>query len=265
MARGSSTSSSAGTKFSGTRIGMNRESVSINAQGRRTLNKRYFIQTDNEDDLLAVEPVNGYRATDARHEKIATGLYEQEVQYVGEVDAKQAPGLVETLLGVSGTFEMFTSYESHPIELHPRIDKLSIDFGGYFTPDGFAKWPPFYTPSGGGGLGAGAQERNPMFGVTRYKEVSMTFRHTYYIRGVSRSIYDKAGKVVTSLPAGFPTPVGPKDKDGKEIKRRWMMQMPAVTREGNSYRVIQEYVLLDTSGVAEGLYEVTSTPGNPAG
>ena len=265
MARGSSRNSQSEPEFSGTRIGMNRESVNINAQGRRTLNKRYFIQTDNENDLLSVEQVNGYRATDAKHEKIATGLYEQEVQYVGEVAAEQAPGLVETLQGVSGTFEMFCSYESHPIELHPRIDKLSTNFGGYFTPDGFAKWPPFYTPSGAGGLSGGEQLRNPMFGVTRYKEVSMTLRHTYYVRGVSRSIYDKAGKVVTSLPAGFPTPVGPKDKDGKEIKRRWMMQMPAVTREGNSYRVIQEYVLLDTSGVAEGLYEVTSTPGNPAG
>jgi len=265
MARGSSTSSSAAAKFSGTRIGMNRESGSISGQGGRTLSKRYFIQTNNEADLLAIEEVQGFRATAARHEKIATGLYEQEVEYRAQVDAQQAPGLVETLQGVSGTFEMFTSYESHPIELHPRIDKLSVDFGGYFTPDGFAKWPPFYTPGGAGGLGGSTQLRNPMFGVTRYKEVSMTLRHTYYVRGVSRSIYDKAGMVVTTLPAGFPTPKGPKDKDGKEIKRRWMMQMPAVSREGNSYRVVQEYVLLDTSGVAEGLYEVTSTPGNPGG
>jgi hypothetical protein len=100
-----------------------------------------------------------------------------------------------------------------------------------------------------------------MFGVTKYKDVSMTFRHTYYVTNVPRGVYDKAGKIVFNLPAGFPTPKGPTDKDGKEIKRRWMMQMPAVSREGNSYRVVQEYVLLDSSGVASDLYEVTSTPG----
>lgn len=264
MARGSSKSGAAATQLTGTRVGMPGETVNINAQGRRTLNKKYFVQTEDENDLLSVEEISGYRATDSKNEKIAKGLYEQEVQYVGEVDAGQAPGLVETLQGVSGTFEMFTSYESHPIELHPRIDQLSVDFGGYFTPDGFAKWPPFYSPAGKGGLSGGEQLRNPMFGVTRYKEVSMIFRHTYYARAVSRNIYDKSGKVVLTLPAGFPTPPGPKDKDGKEIKRRWMMQMPSVSREGNSYRVVQEYVLLDTSGVADGLYEVTSTPGVPA-
>jgi len=263
MARGSSGGGGGAATFTGTRIGMNREGGSISAQGGRTLNKRYFIQTDKEQDLLAIEQISGYRATSARHEKIANGLYEQEVEYKGEVNARQAPGLVETLQGISGTFEMFTSYESHPIELHPRIDKLSVDFGGYFTPDGFAKWPPFYTPGDAGGLGGSTQLRNPMFGVTRYKEVSMIFRHSYYVRGVARSIYDKAGKVVTTLPAGFPTPPGPKDKEGREIRRRWMMQMPAVSREGDSYRVVQEYVLLDTSGVADGLYETTSTPGNP--
>jgi len=37
--------------------------------------------------------------------------------------------------------------------------------------------------------------------------------------------------------------------------------MPAISREGNSYRVVQDYVLLDTSGIADGLYETTSTPG----
>lgn len=89
----------------------------------------------------------------------------------------------------------------------------------------------------------------------------MTFRHTYYVKAVSRSIYDRAGKVVESLPAAFPTPRGPTDRKGKEIRRRWLMQMPAISREGESYRIVQDYVLLDASGISEGLYEVTSTPG----
>jgi hypothetical protein len=40
------------------------------------------------------------------------------------------------------------------------------------------------------------------------------------------------------------------------------MLMPEISREGNAYRVVQEYVLLDTSGIADDLYEVTTTPGS---
>jgi hypothetical protein len=41
------------------------------------------------------------------------------------------------------------------------------------------------------------------------------------------------------------------------------MLMPEISREGEAYRVVQEYVLLDPSdGLADGLYEVTTTPGD---
>lgn len=255
MARGSSESSSSSTA-TGLVVEMLGESGELNNQGRARIRKKYLVA--NEADLGKTPDLQGYRATNVTYNKMAGGVYEQFVDYVAQV--QNAPGLVEKLGGLEGTFEMFTSYESHPIELHPRIDKLTETYGGYFTPDGFAKWPPFYSPPGSGGLSSGEQLRNPMFGVTRYKDVSMTFRHTYYTTNVPRSIYDKAGMIVLNLPAGFPTPKGPLDKEGKEIKRRWMMQMPAITREGNSYRIVQEYVLLDSSGVADDLYETTATP-----
>lgn len=258
MARGSSASGGGAGTPSGPVVEMLGESGELTHQGRIRIRKKYFLAS--ADDLGKVPEINGYRAVNVSYSRIGAG-YEQSVDYAAQLTAQQAPGVVEKLGGLDGSFEMFTSYESVPIELHPRIDQLSVDYGGYFTPDGFAKWPPFYTPGGGGGLGAGEQKRNPMFGVTRYKEVSMTFRHTYYLTSLNQGIYEKAGKVVETLPAGFPTPRGPADKDGREIKRRWMVQMPAISREGNSYRIVQEYVLLDTSSVADGMYEVTSTPG----
>jgi hypothetical protein len=156
---------------------------------------------------------------------------------------------------------MFCSFESKPIELHPRIDKLSVDFGGYFTFDGYAKWPPTYTPTSGGGLGTGTPITNPMFGVTRYKEITLTLRHSYYTKNVNGNIWDTAGRVVDKLPAGIPIPKGEKDKDGKDIPRRWMMQAPAVSRQGEAWQVVQEYVLLDAKGVADGLYEKGTVPG----
>lgn len=263
MARGSSGGGGGSGAPGGPVVEMLGESGEINNQGKAKIRKKFFV-TDIAN-LTKIPEFPGYRAVNVTYNKIGGGAYEQNVEYAAQVDASQSPGLVETLQGISGTFEMFTSYESHPIELHPKIDKLTEDFGGYYTPDGFAKWPPLYSTGGGAGLSGGQPVKNPMFGVTRYKEVSMIFRHTFYQNTVPRSIYDKAGKVVTTLPAGFPTPQGPNDSEGREIKRRWMLQMPAVSREGAAYRIVQEYVLLDTSGVADGLYEVTTTPGNAGG
>lgn len=263
MARGSSGGGGGSGAPGAPVVEMLGESGEINNQGKAKIRKKFFVT--NIADLTKIPEFPGYRAVNVTYNKIGGGAYEQNVEYAAQVDASQSPGLVETLQGISGTFEMFTSYESHPIELHPKIDKLTEDFGGYYTPDGFAKWPPLYSTGGGAGLSGGQPVKNPMFGVTRYKEVSMIFRHTFYQNTVPSSIYDKAGKVVTTLPAGFPTPKGPNDSEGREIKRRWMLQMPAVSREGAAYRIVQEYVLLDTSGVADGLYEVTTTPGNAGG
>ena len=262
MARGSGDKGGGSGAPSGAVVEMLGESGEINAQGKAKIRKKFFVT--NIADLTKIPQFPGYRAVNVTFNQIGGGNYEQNVEYAAQVAASQSPGLVETLQGVSGTFEMFTSYESHPIELHPRINKLLVDFGGYCTPDGFAKWPPTYT-TGGSGLSGDQAIRNPLFGVTRFKEVSMIFRHTFYKKSVSQNIYDKAGKVVTNLPAGFPTPKGHTDGEGNEIKRRWMMQMPAVSREGDAYRIVQEYVLLDSSAIGEGLYEVTTTPGNPGG
>ena len=40
-----------------------------------------------------------------------------------------------------------------------------------------------------------------------------------------------------------------------------MMQAPAVSRQGEAWQVVQEYVLLDRKGIAQGLYEKGTVPG----
>ena len=261
MARGSSYGGSSGGSVANTGVEMLGGGGSFQATGKTTINKKYFV---TEFAQLETAPkIEGYQATNISYTKINETAYEQSVTYeaMTEASTSASGGVVWLQSGVKGTFEMFCSYESKPIELHPRIDKLSVDFGGYFTPDGFAKWPPTYTPTSGGGLGSGSTVPNPMFGVTRYKEVTLTLRHTYFTKNVNPNIWDTAGRVVDKLPAGIPIPKGEKDKDGKEIPRRWMMQAPAVSRQGEAWQVVQEYVLLDSKGVADGLYEKGTVPG----
>ena len=261
MARGSSGGSGGSGSVQNTGVEMLGGGGSFQATGKTTINKKYFV---TEFAQLETAPkIDGYQATNITYTKINDTAYEQSVTYeaMTEGSASKSGGVVWLQSGVKGTFEMFCSYESKPIELHPRIDKLSVNFGGYFTPDGFAKWPPTYTPTSGGGLGSGSTVPNPMFGVTRYKEVTLTLRHTYFTKNVNPNIWDTAGRVVDKLPAGIPIPKGEKDKNGKEIPRRWMMQAPAVSRQGEAWQVVQEYVLLDSKGVADGMYETGTVPG----
>lgn len=258
MARGSSGGGGGGGAPTGPVVEMLGESGEINGTGRAKIRKKFFV--NNIADLTKIPEFAGYQATNVTYNQIGGGNYEQNVEYAAQVDANAAPGLVETLEGVSGTFEMFTTYDVVPIAQHPNLDNLIKDFQGSYNGDK-PTWPPNYLPNSGSGLGSGEPQRNPMYGVTAYKEVNMTFRHTNYKATVSTDTYKNAGKVVTRLPAGFPVPPGPKDSKGKEVPRRWMMQMPAITKEGKSFRVVQEYVLLDFSGIAVGLYEVGNTPG----
>jgi hypothetical protein len=231
----------------------------MDSRGKTIINKKYFIT--NASELERAPTIEGYLPTSISYVRINETAYEQSVSYESQSEASGAGTTVWLQNGVKGTFEMFCSFETKPIELHPRISQLSIDFGGYFTFDGFAKFPPTYIPVGGGGLGSSTPIDNPMFGVTRYKEPTLTLRHTYFTSQVNQGIWDTTGKIVDKMPANLPIPKGEKDKKGKEIPRRWMMQAPAVTRQGDAWQVVHEYVLLDAKGVADGLYEKGTVPG----
>jgi hypothetical protein len=263
MARGSSGSGGSSEYTQNTGIEMLGGGGSFQSTGKTTINKKYFV-TDFAQ-LETAPKIDGYQATNISYTRINDTAYEQSVTYeaMTEGSSSEAGGVVWLQAGVKGTFEMFCSYETKPIELHPRIDKLSVDFGGYFTPDGFAKWPPTYTPTARGGLGSGNTIPNPMFGVTKYKEPTLTLRHTYFTRNVNPNIWFNTGCVVNKLPAGIPIPKGERDSEGKEIPRRWMMQAPSISRQGDAWQVVQEYVLLDAKGVADGMYETASVPGAP--
>lgn len=262
MARGSGYGGGAGGTAGDVLGEIQGTTTNLDSSGKNTLRKKYLVTSDSAP--TAAPTVTGYNPTNISNTKIFNNTWEMSVDYtkasVGGEDQPTNP--VWSVNGVRGQFEMFCSFETKPIELHPRIDILSVTYGGYFTSDGFAKWPPTYVDTKGGGLGGGAPKTNPMFGVTRYKEPTLTLRHTYYEENLPRDIWDNTGKVVTRLPAGLPIPKGDKDKNGKEIPRRWMMQSPAISRDGAAWRVQQEYILLDARGVAGELYEVGQVPGN---
>jgi len=262
MARGSSGSGGSSGSVQNTGIEMLGGGGSYQATGKTTINKKYFVTEFAQ--LESAPKLEGYQATNITYTKINDTAYEQSVTYeaMTEASPSEAGGVVWLQAGVKGTFEMFCSYESKDIALHPRILKLVEEYGGSFTgTSNPVYFPPTYIPNEGSGLGSSNAIVNPMFGVTKYKEPTLTLRHTYFTKIVNPNIWDTTGRVVSKLPAGIPIPKGEKDKNGKVIPRRWMMQAPAVSRQGEAWQVVQEYVLLDSKGVADGMYEIGTVPG----
>jgi len=260
MARGSGGGGGGGGAATHTGIEMLGGGGGMDNRGKTTINKKYFVT--NSSELQSAPIISGYLATNISYTRINDTAYEQNVVYEAQSDASGAGTTVWLQNGVKGTFEMFCSFETKPIALHPRIESLKQKYQGF--PDGATIYFPYYYIDGtAGGLSDTKPAKNPMYGVTHYKEPSMVLRHTYFSKTLSSGIWDVTGRVTTKLPANLPIPKGDLDDQGKEIKRQWMMQAPSVTRQGEAWQVVQEYVLLDAVGVADKIYIKGTTPGTP--
>ena len=260
MARGSD-GAGGGSNNSHTGIEMLGGGGGVDSRGKTVLNKKYFITNSTELDNAPI--INGYQATNISYTRLNDTAYEQNVTYEALTSNSGDGSTVWLQNGVKGTFEMFCSFETKPIALHPRIESLKQKYQGF--PDGATVYFPYYYIDGtAGGLSDSKPAKNPMYGITHFKEPSMILRHTYFSRSLNGSIWAVTGRVTTRLPAGIPLPKGDLDDKGKEIPREWMMQAPSVTRQGDAWQVVQEYVLLDATGVADQIYIKGQTPGTPA-
>ena len=264
MSRGSSYGSGGGGSASNvTAIEMVGGGGGVSATGKQTINKKYFVT--NSQNLDVAPKIAGYNATQISYVKINETAYEQSVSYESLTDGSTTEngGVVWLQNGVKGTFEMFCSFEMINIEQHPRIEEMKEKYGGQLINNKltFPMFMPGNLLGQAGGLASEKSKKNPMFGVEFYKEATLTLRHTYFTKTLNASIWDLTGKIVTRLPAGVPGPKGEKDSDGKEIPREYMIQAPAVSRQGDAWQVVLEYVMLKASRMATEMYEKGTTPG----
>lgn len=262
MARGSDGGGAGGgTSGNVTAIEMAGGGGGVSATGKQIITKKYFVT--NSQNLDVAPKINGYNATQISYVKINDTAYEQSVTYesLTEASTTNAGGVVWLQNGVKGTFEMFCSFEMINIENHPRIEKIKNEYGGQLINNRLTF--PMFMPGNAGGLSSEKSMKNPMFGVEFYKEATLTLRHTYFTKTLNASIWDLTGKIVTRLPAGVPGPSGEKDSSGKIIPREYMIQAPAVSRQGDAWQVVLEYVMLKASRMATEMYEKGSTPGSP--
>lgn len=170
--------------------------------GKITLNKKYFVTDATQLNTAPI--ISGYLATQINFTRLNDTAFEQNVTYEAQQENGNSDtgGVVWLENGLRGTFEMFCSYETRPIENHPRLTKLFEKFGGFLNGD--VAVFNLLLSAGSTALSSGKATRSPMFGVRNYKEITMILRHTYMVKNIAGSIWNTMGKVTTTLPAGIP-------------------------------------------------------------
>lgn len=255
MARGSGTSGSKPT--SGAGLGMLGSGGTVDNTGKLLLKKKYFlggISSDTSSDLLKAPDLAGFDPMSIGFNAIGSGVYEQEVTYQKTITSNDAPN-VYNFQGDTGVFELQTSDEQYPIETHYKIKTLIDNYGGRVE-NGKVIFPEKYTPVNGGGLGGGASVKNPMFGVRYYSAPSATFRHTFQSNTIPGNIWTNCGKMITGLPAGFPTPAAFAGDAGVTLPFFWIVLSPSIKRSGNNYEITRNYKL-SRAGELSDIYLLT--------
>lgn len=149
--------------------------------------------------------------------------------------------------------EFDESFREEPIETHPDIKGLIKYYGGEVDPVSkrvtFAMDLP-KTASGGNGLGGALKPqqdgKNPLYGLSTYLVLSAVFRRQYLKKTLPVSLFSSIGRVVKSLPGGFPTPSG----------HDWLIRPPKVSKRGSCYEVTEEWVMSPPGGWPPQVYQL---------
>lgn len=137
-----------------------------------------------------------------------------------------------------------TSWEEEPIEMHPKINEIIEKYAGDVDPETkTVTFSRFYVPGRDGGRGlpgneanASTQERNPFFGVFKYKKLSVIYTRTYAISDIPNNLLRRVGKVVANPPGSPPELTG---------RTKWLVLPVRANRRGNVVEVTESYQLLD--------------------
>lgn len=150
-----------------------------------------------------------------------------------------------------------TSWQEEPIEAHPDIVEILEKYEGQLR-NGTVYFKPTYTPkvdsnAPGAGLNkdAGKEKKNPFFGVTKYKRLTVIFTRTYSMFGYPGALLAGVGKVVSrppDAPADLPS------------RRKWLVLPPSASGLGNVNEITERYELLDES-TPEELYKKADIKG----
>jgi hypothetical protein len=186
----------------------------------------------------------------------ATGIdpqcYAVTVTYEGKAPDGQPKGV-----GIEETVEGEALYIQEPIELHPNLDSLLEQFGGFRDTDGRVKFPeslPGRGTGSGSGLSRGARSSrtNPMFGRTTYAVAGCEVLHSYVREQLPADIFGELNQILDNLPSSLPSNARPQTPRG----RNWMKMAPRWVARGNVVQIFDRYRLSPPGGFTKEIYQL---------
>jgi len=152
-------------------------------------------------------------------------------------------------------YDMSATWEEEPIESHPKIQELLKKYSGRVV-NGEVIWDKELPADTDGGMGGGGDDsppdKNPMYGVVRWKRLGVTWSATRILNSIPSGILSSVGKKESSVPGGPPNvPTG----------STWMKLPPKANKRGNVWSVTEEWMLID-SELPEELVEAAGDTSN---
>lgn len=131
------------------------------------------------------------------------------------------------------------SFEEEAIEANPYINELIKKYDGRIVEGNRVEFPPTYTEKKEGGGTAkdnATPQKNPMFGVEKYKKFGIIWQRTYAARGIPGSVVLRVGTVIETPPGAPPELEG---------RTKWLVMEPSAEGRGNVWEITEQYQLLD--------------------
>jgi hypothetical protein len=139
-------------------------------------------------------------------------------------------------------FSLQSSYEEEPIESHPRLKELMEKYSGSKGADGRVQWAEEIESEnksrGFGKAEESSTKANPMFGVEKWKKLSVIWSVTYAARTIPGDALNRIGRTLASPPGNPPSLAG---------RSRWLAMPVRATKRGNVSEITEEFLLLDDS------------------
>jgi hypothetical protein len=139
-------------------------------------------------------------------------------------------------------YSLQSSYEEEPIESHPRLKELMEKYSGSKGADGRVQWAEEIESEnksrGFGKAEESSTKPNPMFGVEKWKKLSVIWTVTYAARTIPGDALNRIGRTLASPPGNPPKLAG---------RSRWLAMPVRATKRGNVAEITEEFLLLDDS------------------
>lgn len=216
----------------------------------------FYCSSRNNVFTVGPSVLNGLQETSRQFSANPDGAFTVQITYEGNGGLS---GGGSDSSRTEANYQLSSSLEDAPIEAHPKILELMAKYEGTekdgkvtfaeklkktstdnnSSESGFnSSWSPSVFSKA---TTTNDSDKNPMFGVEKFKKLSVQWSITYASTIIPAGILNNVGKIVKP-PGNPPTVSG---------RNRWLCMPPTANKRGNVSEITENYFLLDEKVVDE--------------